>query len=85
MGTIRGDGEIIGQPNASATGDDTSAFDDEDGFIAADTNWDDGSGWITVQVNRGTAATADRACVYAWIDWAGDGFGVGSDSTSQAT
>ncbi len=83
LGTIRGDGEINGQPNASATGDDTSAFDDEDGFIAADTNWDDGSGWITVQVNRGTAAGADRACVYAWIDWAGDGFGVGSDSTSQ--
>lgn len=79
LGALRGDGENDGQPTANALGDDTTDFDDEDGLVSLDPLWADG-GSVTVSVNVGSAS---RACVYAWVDWAGDGFGVGSDSTAQ--
>ena len=80
LGTVRGDGDADGQPNATATGDDANFLDDEDGFVSMDTNWGDGSGFVNVSVTRGTITNINRACVYAWIDWGNDGFGVGTDS-----
>lgn len=82
LGALRGDGEVDGQPNATATGDDTADSDDEDGFVSMDTNWGDG-GSIVVSVTRGSATGLLNACVYAWIDWQNNGFGVGNDSTAQ--
>jgi len=82
LGALRGDGEVDGQPNAAATGDDLADSDDEDGFISMDTNWGDGAGFVNVSVTRGTITGINRACVYSWIDWGNDGFGVGTDSTA---
>ncbi len=82
LGTVRGDGDANGQPNATATGDDANALDDEDGFVSMDTNWGDGAGFVNVSVTRGTITGINRACVYSWIDWGNDGFGVGTDSTA---
>ncbi len=84
LGVLRGDGEVDGQPNATATGDDLADSDDEDGFVSMDTNWGDGSGFVVVSVNRGTAG--NRACVYGWVDWGNDGFDVGNnDSFAQGS
>lgn len=82
LGALRPDGENDGQPTANADGDDVTDYDDEDGIVSMnDSYWADG-GALTVAVNMGTAS---RACVYAWVDWAGDGFGVGQDSVAQAS
>ncbi len=82
LGNAKPDGENDGQPHASAVGDDLAVPDDEDGVVAMGPGiWSAPEGGkITVLVNKGSAP---RACVYAWVDWAGDGFGVGSDSTAQ--
>ena len=80
LGTVRGDGENDGQPNATATGDDLNGLDDEDGFVSMDTNWGDGQGHVVVSVTRGQFTGINRACVYGWIDWGNDGFGVNADS-----
>jgi hypothetical protein len=70
--------------DASADGDDLQGKpDDEDGltgFLGVDADWSDGG---AIQMAVKNVLQGDRACVYAWVDWAGDGFGVGSDSTSQ--
>lgn len=83
LGVIMGDAELDGLPSLGANGDDFLFFDDEDGLVSVGPGiWGDGAGTINVWVN---VAAAPRACVYAWVDWGSDGFGVGSDSTAQAS
>lgn len=82
LGNAKPDGENDGQPHASAAGDDLTVPDDEDGIVLVGPGIWSGpeGGKVTVLVNKGAAP---RACVYGWVDWAGDGFGVGDDSTAQ--
>ena len=64
------DAEADGQPNSTATGDDTTGLDDEDGFtapaaiIAGQTVGFD----VVVSNNTGSAAT-----LYGFVDWNADG------------
>ncbi len=83
LGAIAPDAEDNGIPSANADGDDNQDQNDEDGltgFLGVDPNWSDG-GAIEVDVSN----VSTTSCVYAWVDWAGDGFGVGNDSTSEVT
>ncbi|NLE38741.1 MAG: hypothetical protein GX621_12020, partial [Pirellulaceae bacterium] len=80
LGTARPDGENDGKPTAAADGDDVTDSDDEDGFVSMDTAWGDGQGHVVVSVTRGQLTGINRACVYGWIDWGNDGFGVNTDS-----
>jgi len=82
LGNAKPDGENDGQPHASAAGDDLTVPDDEDGIVLVGPGiWSvPEGGKVTVLVNKGAAP---RACVYGWVDWAGDGFGGGDDSTAQ--
>ena len=83
LGLVPPDAEFDGLPSFGANGDDFTFFDDEDGLVSVGPGiWGEGAGTINVGVN---VAAAPRACVYAWVDWAGDGFGVGSDSTAQGS
>ena len=82
LGATPPDAEATGSPNTNADGDDNAGSNDEDGlsgFVGVDTDWSDG-GAIEVDVSN---VGNDGACVYAWVDWEDDGFGVGDDSTSQ--
>lgn len=81
LGSLRPDGENDGQPTANADGDDKTDYADEDGLVSVSPAPWTSSGTVTVAVNTGGAA---RACVYGWIDWAGDGFGA-NDSTAQGS
>lgn len=90
------DAETDGVPVAAGSppdGDDTAVGtvtagtcignDDEDGlsgFVSLDPNWADG-GSVEVDVS----GVSGQACVYGWVDWGADGFGVGSDSTANVT
>ena len=83
LGATAPDAEGTGIPNSAADGDDNQDQNDEDGltgFLGVDPNWSDGG---AIQVGVGNVSAT--SCVYAWVDWAGDGFGVGSDSTSEVT
>ena len=82
LGAVAPDAENNGIPTTNADGDDKDNTDDEDGltgFVGVDANWTNG-GSIEVDVSN---VGSNGACVYAWIDWDKDGYGVGSDSTSQ--
>lgn len=68
------DGETDGQPNISATGDDTNpvgAADDEDGVLVSGLSLIEGDpAQISVVVNN---ETQDAAVLYGWIDFNANG------------
>lgn len=65
--------DLDGQPNATATGDDIAADDDEDGITDIKTGWAGGDATVTVTVTNGPAYLS------GWIDWdkSGDWNGPG--------
>ena len=63
------DPETDGQPNASATGDDTNGSDDEDGVTLPTTFVAGQTYTITCTATNAGPSTV----VSAWIDWNGDG------------
>ena len=82
LGSTPPDEEFTGSPTTNADGDDNADSNDEDGlsgFVGVDDDWSDG-GAIEVDVSN---VGNNGACVYAWVDWEDNGFGVGNDSTSQ--
>ena len=82
LGATPPDSEATGIPAASADGDDNDHADDEDGLVGftnVDSDWSNGGAIEVAVSNVGSAG----ACVYGWVDWDNDGFGAGSDSTSQ--
>ncbi len=78
LGATDPDAEATGIPTTNADGDDKDNIDDEDGLVAMAPNWSSNAS-IDVKVSNVTS----NACVYAWVDWDNDGFGVGSDSSNQ--
>jgi hypothetical protein len=78
MGTVATDAESDGQPSTHTDGDDINGSSDEDGLTGMDAQWSDGAGYMEVTVS----GVSSNACLYGWMDWAGDGFGVGTDSVS---
>ncbi len=69
LGTVV-DPETNGQPNATATGDDNTGTDDEDGVTLPATFVAGHTYTITCTVSNATSGTANLS---AWIDWNGDG------------
>lgn len=72
------DGELDGQPDATATGDDLNTRDDEDGVVpvanASNSFWSLGQGEINVTVNGGPG------CLMGWMDfWDSTTGDVGTD------
>ena len=64
------DAEADGQPNSTATGDDTTGLDDEDGFTAPAQIVAGQTVALTVDV---TNTTATDAVLYGFVDWNNDG------------
>lgn len=67
LGTLW-DAETQGQPNATATGDDTAGLDDEDGAgnVGTGNDWMSGTGKFQV------AVTGGPGCLNAWMDFTND-------------
>jgi hypothetical protein len=66
------DTEADGQTSATATGDNTSGSDDEQGLAAVTgSNWGDGGGQIALNATVPSAELL--ACAVGWIDWDNSG------------
>ncbi len=74
------DPEGDGQPDATATGDDTSAIDDEDGIVFS-VVYDLGSPARVTAVATNQTGTAARVC--GFIDWNDDGDFSDASETAQ--
>ena len=72
------DSEADGQPNTTATGDDTNGSpDDEDGLVGPFAQPDPGQAYpVDVKVTNGTG---DAAFLCGWIDWSTDGTAPAGD------
>ena len=72
------DSEADGQPNTTATGDDTNGSpDDEDGLVGPFAQPDPGQAYpVDVTVTNGTG---DAAFLCGWIDWPTDGTAPAGD------
>ena len=82
MGSSLPDAETDGQPNATATGDDTDGNDDEDGVVFLGDNTSPGTysmpyqagetGGVRITVG-GAVSVQSPAYLHGWFDWNQDG------------
>lgn len=75
LGTAVPDGETADQPNASASGDDstTSPGVDDENAVASFPNYSHPSSTYTVVATANNTSTTTSATLYAYIDWNRDG------------
>lgn len=83
MGSIAPEGEIDGQPHATAAGDDNDGTDDEDGFSAAALSPVVGLPVALPVAVKNT--TGNNAELSAFVDWNGDGDFLDAEETKAIT
>ncbi len=81
LGANKGDSESVAQPNAAATGDDTSRTDDEDGISAFPALYASGSSYFIPAANVTATGTGT---LHAWVDFDKNGAFTASEYKSVA-